>query len=144
MSLRTQGTTRLLVAMLLVSLLTSCNRYDRNQVREVNVSLLSFNIAVSPEVVGAGDVTFHLKNDSTDAVHEFAIVRTSLSASRLPIEPDGSVEAYVLDIIADLGHLDPGQSGDFSINLNAGKYVVICNIGGHYKKGMYASLTVAP
>ena len=36
---------------------------------------------------------------------------------------------------------EPGESAEFSAELEAGNYVMICKLPGHYQKGMYASLT---
>jgi uncharacterized cupredoxin-like copper-binding protein len=39
---------------------------------------------------------------------------------------------------------EPGQSGDLSAELQPGKYVLFCNVPGHFMAGMWAVLTVEP
>ncbi len=38
--------------------------------------------------------------------------------------------------------LGSGESASATFDLSPGKYVLICNIAGHYKDGMYAGFTV--
>ncbi len=115
-----------------------------NVVRETNVSLNSFSITLSPSLINAGNVTFHIQNDSPDFRHEFHILRTSLAANQLPVISNGDVDENKLDKITDLRVLKPGEMADLSINLTAGHYVLMCNIAGHYPAGMHADLTVVP
>ncbi|MFI5123278.1 MAG: plastocyanin/azurin family copper-binding protein [Vicinamibacteria bacterium] len=35
-----------------------------------------------------------------------------------------------------------GADGTVTLDLDAGKYVIFCNLPGHYSSGMYGSLTV--
>ncbi|MBK5115928.1 MAG: cupredoxin domain-containing protein [Thermoleophilia bacterium] len=37
---------------------------------------------------------------------------------------------------------DPGETGEFTVDLEPGKYAMICNLPNHYAQGMYGSLTV--
>ena len=49
------------------------------------------------------------------------------------------------DGIGDLGEvseLEPGKSGSLTLNLRPGKYVLFCNVPGHYMGGMWTLLTV--
>lgn len=39
--------------------------------------------------------------------------------------------------------LGPGRSASATFDLSPGSYVLICNVSGHYKEGMYAPLQVA-
>ena len=131
-------------ALLLLPALVACNERNFNSVRETRVSLKSFDIIVSPNPVGAGNIIFHIKNESIDAVHEFHIVRASLPHDELPTLPDGNVDESKLDKLTDMAVIQPGQSGDLVVYLEAGRYVLMCNVPSHYKLGMHAELTVTP
>jgi uncharacterized cupredoxin-like copper-binding protein len=44
--------------------------------------------------------------------------------------------------VDEVEDLAPGKSATLSVNLTPGRYVLVCNIPGHYKHGMHASVTV--
>ena len=44
----------------------------------------------------------------------------------------------------EVSELDPGKSGSLTVDLKAGKYLLICNVPGHYGAGMWAEFTVNP
>jgi uncharacterized cupredoxin-like copper-binding protein len=46
--------------------------------------------------------------------------------------------------IEELGDLEPGESGQLTLDLTPGKYLLFCNEEGHFEAGMYAYLTVEP
>ena len=43
----------------------------------------------------------------------------------------------------EVSELDPGQSGSLSLNLKSGTYMLLCNVAGHYKAGMYTLIHVS-
>ena len=42
----------------------------------------------------------------------------------------------------EASELGPGDSASVTFDLSPGKYVLICNVGDHYKSGMYTALVV--
>ena len=42
----------------------------------------------------------------------------------------------------EVSELDPGKSGALTVPLKAGKYLLICNVPGHYGAGMWTEFTV--
>jgi uncharacterized cupredoxin-like copper-binding protein len=98
---------------------------------------------LSPGVVHAGPVLFKVKNDSTNLVHEFLVVKTDLGPGAFPMKENGAkVDEDKLKGIRELGDLTPGTSGQLKMTLKPGRYVLFCNQPGHFTAGMVASLTV--
>jgi uncharacterized cupredoxin-like copper-binding protein len=94
--------------------------------------------------VPAGRVTFKVRNDSRDTVHEFLLVPTALTPDRFPLTKAGDrVDEKKLKGIKELGDLKPGKAGTMTVDLKPGHYVVFCNQPGHFGHGMHAELTVA-
>jgi uncharacterized cupredoxin-like copper-binding protein len=94
--------------------------------------------------VPPGRVTFKVRNDSRDTVHEFLLVPSALTPDRLPLTKAGDrVDEKRLKGIKELGDLKPGKSGALTVDLKPGHYVVFCNQPGHFAHGMHAELTVA-
>jgi uncharacterized cupredoxin-like copper-binding protein len=42
----------------------------------------------------------------------------------------------------EVSELDPGASGSLTVALKPGKYLLICNVPGHYAAGMWAPFEV--
>jgi uncharacterized cupredoxin-like copper-binding protein len=42
----------------------------------------------------------------------------------------------------EVSELNPGQSGSLTVTLAPGKYVLVCNVPGHYGAGMWAEFDV--
>ena len=94
--------------------------------------------------VPPGRVTFKVRNDSRDTVHEFLLVPTALTPDLFPLAKAGDrVDEKKLKGIRELGDLKPGKAGAMTVDLKPGHYVVFCNQAGHFGYGMHAELTVA-
>ena len=60
-----------------------------------------------------------------------------------PIGPGEVASAFAGDVnIVDLDQLTPGDGKRLSVELSAGKYVLICNVIGHYNSGQFAAFFI--
>jgi len=103
-----------------------------------------FEISLDSSTASAGSATFHVTNDGP-ATHQFVILKTDDAPDALPLDNEGNADESA-DGIANAGIIEditPGSSKDLTVDLKPGKYVVICNLPGHYKLGMNAGLTVS-
>jgi uncharacterized cupredoxin-like copper-binding protein len=109
----------------------------------VHVTLHDFKIETSSAGSSTGDVVFQVANQAP-ATHEFVIVRSDLPASQLPIGPDGlSVDEDQLRPVGEIGEVETGATETLAIHLAPGRYVLFCNLEGHYLGGMHGSLEVS-
>ncbi len=111
------------------------------------------SLTVSPATAPAGDVTFVVKNTGT-IEHEAVVLKTNVAADKLPITYGGDPPVPVktgadkVSEDANIGetgdpNLKPGDTRTFTIkHMTAGNYVIVCNLAGHYGKGMHAPLTI--
>lgn len=98
---------------------------------------------LSTHYVKHGAVTFHDHNTDDDLVHEMVIIRTNLPANKLPYNKKAErVEENKLHGIGEIDDLKPNHKATKTFDLKAGRYVLICNEPGHYKRGMYTVLHV--
>ncbi|MFN8223089.1 MAG: hypothetical protein U0R50_07515 [Gaiellales bacterium] len=104
---------------------------------KVNVTLKEFTVKPTPKTVAAGKVTFAVKNAGA-LEHELIVIKTNVPAGKLPVKNGRASEKGSVGEI----ELKPKKSGALTLNLKAGKYVLICNVSGHYKAGQYTSFTV--
>lgn len=114
--------------------------------------------------VAAGPATFVVENNGV-VDHELLVLRTDTAAGELPQGISGPVpelagklvigkphqhistnDSYaVLNRPEDAntaGHIKPGESRAFEADLKPGKYVLYCNLPGHYQRGQYMELIV--
>jgi uncharacterized cupredoxin-like copper-binding protein len=115
---------------------------------QVNVTLREWAVAPSQATVEAGKVYFLVENAGPEHPHEMVIVRTDLGPLDLPFQ-DNKVPEDEVDIVDEIEEFAPDSSASLTVELTAGKYLLICNIseedpeiGSHYKKGMVAAFTV--
>jgi uncharacterized cupredoxin-like copper-binding protein len=115
----------------------------------VNVLLSEFVVEADPGSASAGDVTFAVTNEGEE-MHEFVIVKTDLAEDALPTADDGSVdeEGEGVEVKDEIEDIEAGADGEVTANLEAGKYVLLCNIveeddgESHYAEGMHTAFTV--
>jgi len=107
-------------------------------------SIAHMRIVLDHDTLRPGRVTLTAQNQSKTTVHEVLVVRAR-DERNLPFDAkaDRVIEkhAHPLGEISDLA---PGKTGQLTLNLKAGIYVLFCNQPGHYKDGMFGRLTVAP
>ncbi|MDE3094725.1 MAG: cupredoxin domain-containing protein [Chloroflexota bacterium] len=104
----------------------------------VTATLVDYTITPDRTDVPAGTVTFVAKNASPDHAHELAVLRAKGGGS---FEKLGEIEA-----------LAPNQSGEMTLRLTPGKYILACLIVpgeagstvGHFKLGMETAFRVGP
>lgn len=133
----------LALAVLIIPILTACGP------TRVDAAMTTYAITLDKDSVPAGDVTFHVHNDATDLTHEFVVFKTDIPADQLPLNDEGIVDEEAggadLVLIDEVEDVEPGMSADLTVTLDAGNYVLVCNLDSnemHYAHGMYASFTV--
>jgi uncharacterized cupredoxin-like copper-binding protein len=84
----------------------------------------------------SGRITFVATNSGTVA-HELVIMR---SAAPLTVKRYKAVEAGRW--LGEVEEIEPGKIGKVTLDLAPGKYLLLCNIVGHYQLGMKTVLQV--
>ena len=104
----------------------------------VKVVLKEWTLTPSTTTLAAGRVTFAVHN-AGGIPHEFVVLRTNRHHHAIPTQGSQAVEAGELGEIEDL---TPGATKRLTVRLQPGKYVLLCNLPGHYKAGQFAALRV--
>lgn len=113
----------------------------------IDVTLDEFSVSTSEGSTEAGEVTFNISNEGEET-HEFVVIKTDLRATELPTEDDGSVSesGEGMEVVDEVEDLPSGESEELTVDLEAGNYVLICNIleddESHYQEGMRTPFTV--
>ena len=106
----------------------------------VDVALVEFAVNLAQDTADAGTLTFNVSNDGTED-HTFRVIKTDLAPDALP-KANALVDEAQLDVVANIQQFAAGETQQVSPDLEAGSYVLICNIPGHYDLGMRAAFTV--
>lgn len=110
----------------------------------------SMRVAAAPAQVAAGTVSFRVRNTGYQ-VHELLVLPLPAAgaAGQRTVGADGRVaetgsrgEASRTCGAAAGAGITPAAAGWVTLTLARGRYELVCNIAGHYRAGMYATLTV--
>ncbi len=111
----------------------------------VRISERDFHIAASVRHVPAGLVALTVHNQGPDD-HELIVVRETAGHARLPMRRDGvTIDEDKLAPITVGSGLVPGPPGSvrrLRVRFTPGRYVIFCNMAGHYLGGMHTELVV--
>jgi uncharacterized cupredoxin-like copper-binding protein len=99
-----------------------------------------FAITLDTTSVASGNVTFNISNEGPSE-HEFVVIQSELAPDALPVK-DGEVEEDKVEAVGEQESIAPSTTATLTLDLDAGSYVVICNLPGHYEQGMHTGLTV--
>jgi len=97
----------------------------------VAVRLKEFKVLPSALTAKRGAVAFAVKNVGK-IDHELVVLKTNVAPSKLPIKKGKAVET---GRVGRVGPIKRGASRTLTLTLTAGKYVLLCNLPGHYVAG---------
>ena len=97
---------------------------------------------VKPAASGrAGQIKFNVKNAGS-IPHELVVLKTDAEAGSLTKDANARVDESKYPPVGRTKEIANGGSEALEASLTAGKYVLICNIAGHYDLGMRTGFTV--
>ncbi len=103
----------------------------------------SQGINLSTDEVKAGPVTFEVTNSSKNKEHEIIIVKTDMTFDQFPMKDNGSrVDEDQLEGMNEFGDVDEGETKSWTTDLEPGRYVLFCNLRGHFPAGMRTTFMV--
>ncbi len=129
----------------------SCS--DDDDSAKVDVTLSEFIVEPDPASAGAGEVEIVGDNQGGET-HELVMVKAA-DAAGLPVDEDGAVVEDDLPegaFVGEIEDIEAQSSKSVTFDLEAGDYVLFCNITeedqdsgeieSHFAEGMNASFTV--
>lgn len=100
----------------------------------VTVRLKEFKVIPLRTAAKAGKIAFVVRNVGKLA-HDFVVLKTNLPPGGLP---SAGNRAREVGRVGRIPAFRGGQTRTLTLTLKRGKYVLICNVPGHYKAGMFA------
>ena len=111
--------------------------------RGLDITKATMGMKALPDAVKAGEVTFNVKNDSKDTIHEMIVMFLADPSKALAyIDAENRVDEDKAGDKGEVSELDPGKSGALILTLAPGTYILYCNVANHYMAGMWTLLTV--
>jgi len=112
----------------------------------VTINMSEYAFSPNNGSTNAGTVKISTPNQGK-LPHELVLLKTNQAPGSLPTLSNGEVdeeglEAKGVESPGEIEDVAPGETKSASLKLTPGKYVMICNLPGHYKQGMYGTLTV--
>jgi uncharacterized cupredoxin-like copper-binding protein len=112
----------------------------------LTISMSDYAFSPNAGTTNSGTVKISAPNQG-QLPHELVLFKTNKSPGSLPTLSNGEVdeeglEASGVESPGEIEDVGPGETKSASLKLTPGKYVMICNLPGHYKQGMYGTLTV--
>ncbi len=107
----------------------------------VQVTEREFSVTLGAAEAPAGEVKFEIANAGA-VPHNIYVIKTDLAADALPTA-GGLVDEGKVELVAKTSaDIAPNGSATVTAKLAPGKYVLICNVVGHYQLGMHAAFVV--
>ena len=120
---------------------TGATKVNGASARTVNATLTDSKIVLDQASVPSGKITFQVKNAGT-MVHEVVVLKTDLAADKILADPDEAGKMSEDGSQGESGDLDPSTVKTFTLDLEPGNYVLICNQPAHYALGMHIPFVV--
>ena len=108
-----------------------------------NMKMARMGINVSPKVVDRGKVRFDVTNIASKLVHEVILARIADENRVLSYNTvKNKVNEETLKTLGQVAEIGPNRSASITLELKPGKYILYCNIAGHYMAGMWTVIEV--
>ncbi len=109
---------------------------------DIEVELAEWRVNLRPVTTPRGG-TLLLAGNSGRTVHDLIVLRTEQPPGALRTRGGrADTSAPEVERVGAIEPFQPGGSRALTVDLESGRYVLICNVGGHYPAGMHAGLVV--
>lgn len=110
---------------------------------KAGITKAAMGISINPKSVLHGKVKFNVTNSSNKVIHEMILSPISDEAKPLTyVDAENRVNEEASIHLGEVSELDPGKSGSLTVDVKPGKYILYCNLPGHYMAGMWTVLQV--
>lgn len=106
----------------------------------VKVTEREYKIKANRGKAPAGKIRFVVTNKG-DLEHELEVVRWAKKPGKIPVK-NHKASFNEKREVGEVEDIEPGQTKRFTVRLKRGKYVLLCNIPGHYELGQYRRFRV--
>ena len=110
---------------------------------KMDMSKAPMGIKIQPAVVPQGKVVFKVTNNSKTVIHEMLLAPIANANAALPyIDKENRADEENTHDLGEVSELDPGKSGELTVDMKPGSYILFCNVPGHLGAGMWTTIIV--
>jgi len=110
---------------------------------KADMSQAKMGINVNPKTALPGNVRFDVTNLASNLVHEVLVARITDENQLLPFDQGrNKVDEEAVQTLGSVAEIDPNKTASLTLDLKPGKYLLYCNISGHYMAGMWTVIEV--
>ena len=110
---------------------------------KADMKMAKMGININPKTVTHGYVKFDVTNLASNLVHEVLIARITDENQLLPFDQSrNKVDVESLQTLGSVSEIEPSKTASLTLDLKPGKYILYCNIAGHYMAGMWTVVEV--
>ena len=105
--------------------------------------MAKMGVNANPNTVRRGTVTFKVTNLASQMIHEVIVARIPEGTEKLPYdETTQRADPDALLTFGSVKEIDPHKTASLTVDLKPGKYLLYCNLPGHYMAGMWTLFDV--
>ena len=123
-----------------VLVVAACGGDERST--DVGVVLDEWSVVPAIAEIREGKVSFEVRNDGTMS-HQLLVIKNDLPPEQLPVA-NGAIALTQVNVVRSVESVAAGATAELSFDATPGKYVLVCNVPGHYQQGMAAGFLVEP
>ena len=110
---------------------------------KADMKMAKMGININPKAVPHGNVRFNVTNLASNLVHEVIVARITDENQLLPYDQSrNKVDVEGVQTLGSVAEIDPNKSASLTLDLKPGKYLLYCNVAGHYMAGMWTVIDV--
>ena len=108
-----------------------------------NMKMAKMGLNINPKVVPHGMVKFNVTNLASSQIHEVIVARVADENQVLAYdESKNMVDEETVAALGSVKEIAPNKTASLTVELTPGKYLLYCNVPGHYMAGMWVLMDV--
>jgi len=108
-----------------------------------DMKMAKMGININPKMVPHGNVKFNVTNLASLLVHEVIVARITDENALLSYDAGkNKVDEETIQTLGEVAEIDPNKSASLTLELKPGKYILYCNVAGHFMAGMWTVIEV--
>ena len=123
-----------------VTLVSACGGDEKST--RTGVVLDEWSVTPAMAETEAGKVIFEVRNEGS-MPHQLVVIKNDLPPEMLPVA-NGSLALSQLNVVRSMEAIAADATSELQFDATPGKYVLVCNLPGHYQQGMATSFLVEP
>ncbi|MEI6533863.1 MAG: hypothetical protein WCN98_00875 [Verrucomicrobiaceae bacterium] len=110
---------------------------------KADMSTAKMGININPKTAAPGNVRFDVTNLASNLVHEVLIAQITDENQLLPFDQGrNKVDEEAVRSLGSVSEIDPNKTASLTLDLKPGKYLLYCNVAGHYMAGMWTVIEI--